>query len=264
MAFRGYYGGRGGTAGPRGSSNRKVNQGAYMLSSRISGLVSIALLVGFAPWAAAKDAQQSYDQINLSASASSEVDNDILTATLYYQKEGSDTAALSDEVNKNIAAAVKQAKQATGVKVQTLAYRSDPVYRQEKLWGWRVRQSIRLESNDVASLGALIGRLQANLALESIGYAISPEKQKAAEEKLIVEALDAFQKRAELVTRQLGRSKYRLVQVNVNTSDAPVRPVMMRASGMMAMEAASAPPALEAGTRSVQVTVNGTIELQLD
>lgn len=234
-----------------------------MLRARIFCLMSLAPIIGFTPWAMAKDTPQGYDQINLSASASSDVDNDVLTAILYFQKEGSDTSALSDEVNKNITAAVQRAKQTPGVKVQTLAYRSDPVYRQDKLWGWRVRQSLRLECSDVAGLSALLGQLQATLALESIGYAISPEKQKAAEDKLIAEALDAFQKRAELVTRQLGRSKYRLVQVDVNTGDAPIRPMMMR-SAVMAMEAAPAPPSLEAGTRTVQVKVSGTIELQLD
>jgi predicted secreted protein len=77
------------------------------------------------------------------------------------------------------------------------------------------------------------------------------------------EALKAFQQRAEQVTRELGRKRYRIVVLDVNTGGAtppPWRPV----ARTMAMDVAAAPPAIEAGDQPVTVNVQGTIELQND
>ncbi|MCU7808697.1 MAG: SIMPL domain-containing protein, partial [Candidatus Thiodiazotropha sp. (ex Semelilucina semeliformis)] len=107
-----------------------------------------------------------YDQINLSAQASMEVDNDTLIAVLYAQKEGSDPSALTNLVNQEIASALDKAKATEGIKVQTLGYRTSPIYQQKRQTGWRVKQSIRLESRQSERLSQLFFRLQSSLDLE--------------------------------------------------------------------------------------------------
>jgi len=204
-----------------------------------------------------------YDLVNLSAEASAETDNDTLIAVLYAQKEGGDPAALSDAVNRLINDAVALAKQEPSVKLQTLGYQTSPIYQQQRLTGWRVRQSLRLESREGERLSGLLSRLQESLALESIGYAVSDERRQAVEEELIKQALGAFQQRAKLVASQLGRPAYRLVELSIQSSGQPVQPMRMRAT-MMAMEASVAAPSLEAGTQTLRVEVNGRIELQLE
>ncbi len=204
-----------------------------------------------------------YDQVNLSAEASAETDNDTLIAVLYAQKEGSDPAALSDAVNRLINDAVSLAKQEPSIKLQTLGYQTSPIYQQQRLTGWRVRQSLRLESREGERLSGLLSRLQESLALESIGYAVSDERRQAVEEELIKQALSAFQHRAKLVASQLGRPAYRLVELSIQSSGQPIQPMRMRAS-LMAMEASVAAPSLEAGSQTLRVEVNGRIELQLE
>lgn len=211
----------------------------------------------------ATEEQLTYDRINLSAIASDKVENDTLITVLYYQKEGDDLSGLSDEVNKVIGNAIEQSKKTANVIVQTLGYHSSPVYQKERLAGWRVRQSIRLESKDITRLNKLIGNLQSKLAIENIGYEVSPESRSKVEERLISEAITAFNKRAKLITKDLGRTKYRLVEMNVNTTGGPIRPMRMRGAPMMA-EAAVAPPAIEAGQQKIQVNIQGTIELQVE
>ncbi len=228
----------------------------------ISGWTVPFLLLVLCPVAWADERPLTYDRISLSAVASAEVENDILIAVLYSQREGSDTNKLTNEVNRHIRWAVDRAKQAADITVQTLDYNTNPVYRDGKLSAWRVRQSIRLESNDAAKLSTLIGELQERLAVQSITPDVSPASRRRAEDKLIAEAIRAFSARAALVTGELDRDEYRLVRMDVSTSDSPVRPLPMRSRAMV-MEAAAAPPALEPGTRKVQVTVTGTIELQL-
>ncbi len=229
----------------------------------LGSFIAFLLLACVAPSTWGNDATRYYDRVNLSVRATQEVDNDTLVAVLYYQREGSDPTALADEVNKTMGSAIKRAKETPDVTVQTIDYQTRPVYRQQTLSGWRVRQSARLESQDSARLSKLIGELQEHLAIESVGYEVSPRKRAENEEALIAEAISAFQERAQLITRQLGRMTYRLVRMDVNTSGAPLRPIPMR-TDVRAMAAAVAPPVLEAGTQTVEVTVNGTIELQLE
>lgn len=221
-------------------------------------LVSLALL---SPGVVADEPPLTYDRVSLSAGASAEIENDELTAILFAQREGPQVAALADEVNRSVRWGVEHARQVSGVKVQTTDYHTNPVYRDGKLTGWRVRQSLRLESGDAPQLSGLIGELQERLRVQSIGYGLSEQRRKTAEDELVVQAISAFQERAKLVTKQLGRPGYRLVSMDVNTNSQLPRPLGMSAR---AMEAAVAPPVLEAGTATVRVTVTGTIELRLE
>ena len=211
---------------------------------------------------AAAEAPLRYDQIDLSAQASMEVDNDTLIAVLYAQQEGQDLSSLTDEVNLTINQAVAQAKTAEGVTVQTLGYQTSPIYQQQRLSGWRVRQSIRLESRQSGHLSQLLSRLQSTLALDSLSYAVSPERRKSVEDKLIEQAIDAFQRRAKLVAEQLGHKRYRLVQMSIDTSGQTPQPLRVRAN-MMALQSPAAAPSLEAGSQTIRVDVNGRIELQV-
>ena len=201
-----------------------------------------------------------YERIDLAVSSGREVENDTLVSVMYAQEEGNNPSRLSDSVNRNVGKAVAQAKKNPRIKVQTLEYNTTPVYRKQTLSGWRVRQSIRLESLDGAALSELIGELQSSLAVGSISYTISPERLKASEDELIGEAITAFSSRAQMVASKMGRKGYRLVQMNINTSGHVPQPRHMRGVAL-AMSEDAAPPVLEAGSRRVQVNINATIEL---
>lgn len=212
---------------------------------------------------AGAEEKPTYDRISFSVSAGTEVENDTLVAVLFASKEGPDLAELSAEVNKAMSAAMKKAKQEAAVAAQTLDYQTSPNYRDGRPNGWLVRQSIRLESKSPEPLARLIGDLQAGLALESVGYSISPGKLKEYEDRLIDEALASFRSRAERVTRDLGRTQYRIVSVQVNTLNRPPLRPSMRMAPMLADAApAAAPPTFEPGKDRVEVEVGGTIELQ--
>ena len=200
-----------------------------------------------------------FDRIHLNASASAEVANDTLVAELYALQEGQDPTELTNEVNDAVAWALEMATKRKAIKVQTLGYQTQPIRQNQRLTGWRVRQSLRLESREPEQLAKLLGALQERLRLQSVSYAISPVRQREAEDALMVEALAAFRARAELVRDELGAAAYRLVQLNVDGGGP--RP-MPRAAMAMEMRTAAAPPALEPGTRDVSVTVSGTIELE--
>lgn len=212
----------------------------------------------------AQEQGQHYDRIQLQNTASAEVENDVLIAVLYAQKEGNEPAALTDSVNRLITQALEEAQGSADIKVQTLGYQTSPIYHQQRLSGWRVRQSIRLQSMHGDRLSELLNKLQAYLALDAISYAISPAQRQQVEEALTLEVIDNFRKRADLITKQFGRDSYRLVEMSIQASDHSPQPYRMRTS-MMALEEASASvaPALAAGSQTLRIEAIGTIELQL-
>ena len=220
----------------------------------------VLLLLTLLATAVSADQPLTYDRITLSVSAGREVDNDTLVGVLYAQQEGTNPSRLASEVNRAVGLAVERAKQIPQIKVQTLDYSTTPVYRKQTLSGWQVRQSLRLESREGAALSALIGELQAALAVSSITYTISPERMQGTEDELIAAAISQFSSRAQLIAKEMGRSGYRLVQMNINTPGQAPAPI--RARGMvMAMQEDAAPPSLEAGSRRVEVEIHATIEL---
>ena len=221
-----------------------------------------AALAGTAS-AATHDAAPTYDRVNFRVSASRDVDNDTLVAVMYHERSGQQPASMADEVNRTIAWAVDLAGKTSGIKVQTLQYRQDPIYRNQTISGWKVRQSIRLESKNVAALSELIGELQSRLSVASLRYTISAEVRRRVEDELITEALARFKRRGKLVSGELGRPDYRIVTIDIATSGGSPAPVRMRTVSAMAESSSVSAPTLEPGVQLVTVSVSGTIELEV-
>ncbi len=219
------------------------------------------LIICFHIQAGAQDANLTYDRINLSASAEREIENDLLIASLYAQVEALRQSEVADRINKSMKWALDKAKKVRAVQAQTTQYNTYPVHdRNNRIRGWRGRQAIRLQSPDVEKLTELLGELQQQLAVESVNYGISKAARDAAEENLITEAIAQFHKRAKLVSKEMGRGGYRLVNMNINTQQHRPPPIPYQARAL-AMEADIAAPAVEPGVQTVTVSVSATIEL---
>lgn len=203
-----------------------------------------------------------YDQIDLTATAEREIENDEIVAVVYAQAQAQLQSEAANSVNEDIRWALDVAESTRGIKAQTLQYNSYPTYgNNQRIVGWQARQSLRLETRDSDQLSELLGELQERVAIESVNYQVSRDAREQADEELIREALQSFTHRAELVAEELGRNGFRIVRININTGGGRGSPIAFRSRGMMAEAADVAQPALEAGTQSVSVDVSGTIEL---
>ncbi len=225
-------------------------------------LFLLLFLLGCVPLPGVADDQLTYDRISLSVTASDKADNDTLTAILYSRRQGRNTSEVADKVNQMISWGVARVKQEPDVKVQTLDYQTHPVYQDGKLTGtWRVRQSIRLESKNAALLSSLLGELQEKLAIQHIGYQLSADKRRQVEDGLTETAITRFKQKAGLVARQFDANDFRIVSLSISSSGLRGRPMpMMRTMDTMESKMAAA-PALEAGEQTVQIEINGVIEL---
>ncbi|MGE0486121.1 MAG: SIMPL domain-containing protein [Gammaproteobacteria bacterium] len=224
--------------------------------------ITCALALGLASLVAhAEDAGPRRNLVSLSVSASEEVASDLLVVRMTVLHEAAKQATTADRVNEDMAWALAAARAVGAVKAQTLDYRTTPVYEERQIRAWRTQQSLRLESADTVALTGLLGTLQERLAVESIGYEISPAAREAAEQRLIDSAIAAFRGRAAQVARAFGRQDYGVVNVNVGTSGYQPPPPMAYAGRALAMKAEVADPSIAAGEQLVTVDVNGTIEL---
>jgi predicted secreted protein len=231
---------------------------------RVGAWAGIALLGCVAATSAlAQPGDRPNRRVGFSVERSREVANDWATAVLSVTHEDPSAAEVAARINRDMAFALDLAKKRSAVRARTSGYSTLPVHdpKRGNVRHWRGAQELVLESGDVAALVALVGELQERLQLQSLAFSVSPERRRKVEEELVIEALEAFEARADLVRKTLGASGYRLVEVHVGTGGGgpPPRP-MMRALG--AADAEMMPPAVEGGTSEVTASASGAIELE--
>jgi len=231
------------------SDNMRLNM-KFLIASLLFSLPVLAV---------SHEYTEHYDRVHLSASAQAQVDNDTVIATLFAQEEGSDSVQLAQLVNERISEAVKHVKQHDAIKLQTNNYSTSPVYHNNKITGWRVRQSIRLESEDMTLMSEVLGQLQQTLSLQGINFAVSPELKNRTDDALIGEALNVFEQRAKNITQQLRRKNYKIVDINVSTA---VNHYARRNYEGVAMASKVAAPAIEGGEQTIKVSISGQIEME--
>ena len=204
-----------------------------------------------------------FNQVELQAEASREVQNDLMHATLYAEASDPSAARVADQLNRVTAEALKTAATVGAVKARSGAAQTFPVYdRAGKLTSWRGRSEIRLEAKDTGAMAALIGRLQSSMQLSGVTFSVSPELRRQAENELINEAVAAFKGRADIAAKAIGGRTYKIRRIGLNTAgmQPPPRPMAMRA--MQAQAAEVSTPSFEAGTSMITVTASGTVEVE--
>lgn len=219
----------------------------------------LLLCVALAP-AHADDKSLNYNLVQLSAQAERDVPNDLGTVTLEVRHQARDARALPAAVNRDMGWALERAKKADGVRVETRQYTTRPQYESGRIVGWIASQELFLESKDFGALGELVTTLQEKLAVTGMQFRPSRDMSRSIEDELTTDALAAFRAKASLVAKALGAEDYEIVSLNVNDRGAPAP---RRAYAMMEMAAADAPPvAMEGGSATLTVVVNGQIQLR--
>ena len=194
-------------------------------------LLTALLATIFCTAATAQPEAPVYNRVNLSESAHAEIANDRLVVIMSAQAEGADAATPADEVNRMMDWAMSMLKDLPEVQVQTLDYRSNAIHDKQTIRGWRVKQSLRMEGSDNRLLGDLVGMLQGQLQVQSIGYQVSDERRRERLQGLTREALERFQARARHIAESLGRDGYRIVRIHIRDGQQVPDPV---APGMLA------------------------------
>ncbi|MDR5756241.1 SIMPL domain-containing protein [Caballeronia sp. LZ035] len=201
--------------------------------------------------------------LSLSAQSSAQVAQDVVTITLFYEQEAADPSSLTNTLNQRAESALREARGVDGVTAKSGSFTVYPsTDRDGKISAWRGRTEVVLESHDFAAASKLAGKMSASMQVGSVAFSLSPEAQRTAEQKLVTQAIDSFRKQAQTAAQSFGYSNFSIREVNIGHSGVQPRPVMMMQSRAMSADAKMAAPiAMEAGTTTVTVDVNGSVQM---
>ncbi len=228
---------------------------------------ALPLALMFTPRAALAQSEARWQQpsgvLSLSAQASTEVPQDVVTITMFYEQEANDPASLTAALNQRADAASQRAKGVAGVSARSGQFSIYPsTDRDGRISAWRGRTELVLESHDFAAASKLAGDLASVMQVGNVQFSLSPEAQRAAEQKLAGQAIASFREQATAAARAFGYSSYTIRDVNVGQQGVPPRPMMMMSARAMSADAKAAPMPLEGGTSTVTVNVSGSVQMK--
>src|SRR5579864_5825684 len=202
--------------------------------------------------------------LSLSAQASTEVPQDVVNITLFYEQQASDPGSLTSTLNERADAALQKARGVAGVTARTGAFSIFPsTDRDGRISAWRGRTEVQLESHDFAAASKLAGQMSSIMQVGNVLFSLSPEAQRAAEDRLTGQAIASFRQQAASSAQAFGYSGYTIREVNVGHNSFMPRPMMMMSAHAMGADAkAAAPMPLEGGTSRVTVNVSGSVQMK--
>lgn len=203
--------------------------------------------------------------VQLAASGSVEVQQDLLSISLNTTKEGPDAGTVQNQLKVALDAALAEAKKAAQpgqLDVRTGNFSLYPRYGKDgKINGWQGTAELVLEGRDFARISAAAGKIQ-TLTLGNVGFGLSREQRARVEQEAQTLAIERFKAKAAEIAKGFGFGGYTLREVSVNANDSSPGP----RPRMMAMElkaaASDAAVPVEAGKSTVVVTVSGAVQLK--
>jgi predicted secreted protein len=221
-------------------------------------LLATGFILCWAGTAMAQGTEQQTTVLHLSQTAERMVLRDLLRIDLRVEETGADPLAIQTAINRRMAAALDQAHQVQGVRVETGSYGVGEERPQSGPSRWRGSQSLILRSKASDAALKLAGALQSDgLLMSSMAYEASPETVRGAEEDLTAEALAALDRRAASIAgnMHLAVLRYRDLRVG-NAETEGGRPVPRFAAAAMA-----AVPVAEPGEATIRVTIEAELLL---
>jgi predicted secreted protein len=203
--------------------------------------------------------------LQLSASGTVEVQQDLLSLTLSTTRDGADATVVQAQLKTALDAALAEARRAAQpgqLDVRTGSFGLYPRYSKgAEITGWRGTAELVLEGRDFARITQTAAKIQ-TMTLGGVSFGLSREQRAKVEGEAQGMAIERFKAKAADLAKGFGFSGYGLREVAVNSNDQGFTP----RPRMMAMEAKAAqadmPVPVEAGKSIVTVTVSGSVQLR--
>jgi uncharacterized protein YggE len=196
-----------------------------------------------------------------------EVEQDILVASLRFEKEAKTSKEVQKTINEKMTSALEHIKKIPSLKVETGQYYVSPQYRyattqdtsQQILDKWQGSQTLTIQSDapeDVLQASASLQEM--GFAMNHLGYQLSPKKYEEARDGLMEKTLISLTTRAKRIGKTLDKPTVDLVEVTISDSyPNPPPHYALGASAMISKSSDSVPtPSAEAGETTVSLTVN--------
>lgn len=229
------------------------------------------------------------NMISFTVSAEKLLLTDKVMVDINVVQRGTDTAALTSQVNTTTAEVMKIARETPDVESKTGAFMTSPSYNATSSYSynpspvpatpdvttppaqqeWEVSQGIHLESKNPKTLSELIAKFQSKIQVSSINYDLSSATATAAKQEMTSAAVKAFRERAQAVAKDMGYDHYRISSMNIQAWDDNLppggayysyggSPAPVSASGSTTASG-SGNLVLEGGKQMYRLSVMGTI-----
>lgn len=239
------------------------------LVKRTSKIIAAGAMLACACAAFAQNPSSAAPQnvVQLSATGTVEVEQDLLVLTLGTSKEAADAATVQAQLKQALDAALAEAKrqaQPGQLDVRTGPFGLYPRYNKDgKISGWQGRAELVLEGRDFARITGAAGKIQ-TMAISQIAFGLSREARAKVEGEAQTQAIEQFKARATELARGFGFSGYTLREVAVNSNEMVPgpRPRMMAMEAKAASFSDAAPVPVEAGKAQVVVNVSGSVQMR--
>jgi predicted secreted protein len=219
-------------------------------------LLGIGFILGVTGSAFAQATDQQTTVLHLSQTAERSVLRDVLRIELRVDETGTDPLAIQSVINRRMAAALDRAHLVQGVRVETGAYGVGEERPQSGPSRWRGTQSVIMTSKAADAALKLAGVLQSDgLLMSSIGYEVSPETLRGAEEDLTAEGLAALDRRAGSIAERMHLALLRYRDLRVGNAETGGRP------GPRFAAMAVAAPVADPGEATIRVTIEAELLL---
>jgi predicted secreted protein len=203
--------------------------------------------------------------LQLQASGTLEVQQDLLQMNLTTAREGPDPAVVQSQLKTALDAALSEARkgaQPGQLDVRTGNFALYPRHNREgRISGWTGTAELVLEGRDFARITQTAGRIQ-TMTLGGISFGLSREQRAKVEGEAQAVAIERFKAKAAELARGFGFTGYTLREVAVNTNEPGFRPLMRMAAQEGRAATADAAVPVEPGRSTVVVTVSGSVQLR--
>src|SRR3990167_3876628 len=169
--------------------------------------------------------------LQLSASGSVEVQQDLLSLSLTTTREGTDANAVQGQLKTALDAALTEARKAAlpgQLDVRTGNFSLHPRYTQGgRISGWNGTAELVLEGRDFGRITQTAAKIQ-TMTLGGVSFGLSREQRAKVETEAQTIAIERFKAKAAELARGFGFTGYSLREVSVNANDQGFpRPVRM-------------------------------------
>ncbi|WP_274584350.1 SIMPL domain-containing protein [Neisseria leonii] len=205
-----------------------------------------------------------YNVVSFSESATALVANDLMDVRLTVREEGGDRQAVSNAVTRKLNILNARIRGQEAVESELVHRSVSPRYEKGKVAAWLDQATVRVQSRDFQALNKLIAQSQQEAVLQGMNFRVSAQKRSETVNRLSRQALENFQARAEVVSRTLGFSGYKIVNLNLDSSfnsySGGVRAAKI-APAAMALSDAPEMVTDNPGSEEITQTVSGSIQM---
>ncbi len=203
--------------------------------------------------------------LQLSATGSTETQQDLLAISLSVTREAPDAATVQQQLKgvlDNALADVRRAVLPGQMEARSGRFSVSPRYgREGRITAWTGTAELILEGRDFLLISQTAGRIT-GMTVSGMAFSLSREQLQRAEALAQQQAVERFRARAGELARGFGFTGYTLREVNVQSGEQapPPRPRMLALEARSA--GADAPVPVEAGRSTVMVTISGSVQLR--